>query len=809
MRTAIGWLCMLAALITLWAPPRTAAAQARVDAIEIEGTVRVEEEAVRRRIRLAPGDELEPRTLATTMRSIYELGFFDDITVEADRTGDGGVTLTFVVQEKPSIAAVRFEGNDKVDDEDIIEEIDLVAGLILDESQVRRAARRIEALYREKGFYLVEVDPQIVPSGTGRVDVVFEVQEFAKVRVGGVSLVGNVALEDRELTRVMQTRVGNVLSVLSNMGRFQEENLQQDLQNLRFVYYDSGYLDVAIGDPVVEISRDRTEVFVTITIEEGDQYSVSSVSVAGDLLQSQEETMEMVELAPGDTFRSSRIREDIERLENYYKDLGYAYATVNLLTDVDPDADTIGLQYDLDRGDLVYIGRITVVGNNATRDRVIRRELAIGEGDLYSRTGVRRSESWVQQLGFFETVTIREVSSSIAPNMIDLEVEVVERHTRSLQVGAGFSSAESFLATAQVQENNLFGRGQNLALNMMLSSVRTMFTLSFYEPHLFDSNVGFGIDLFNRQVQYRDFDETRRGANINFGFRPFRQHPYWRGLILRLGYEIEDVRADLRTGFSANDDEGGLTSAITYGAELDRRNDRFLTTRGYYLAIDNTVADAIFGSQNEFYRVQGFARGYIDPQFLDCAPRGEVGDRGGRARQAACRWFRSVVLRGNFEMGYVGSLNPRRGVPRFERFYPGGPDSVRGFELFSLGPYQQQASTGDPNATLRNRYLGGNKNIELQIELEFPILEVVGIRGVVFADAGNAVGINDGYPLRPDFAASRDDDNVLRTALGFGFRWRSPLGALRFEWGYPIQRRVEAGRRESRSVFQFSIGPSF
>jgi outer membrane protein insertion porin family len=806
------WLILLLSavvvLLTL-SVPHAVSAQSRIDSIAIDGTIRVEQEAVRRRIRVSPGDELSPRTLSNTIRSIYELGFFDDIRVEAEVSETGGLDLTFIVQEKPSIASVAFEGNEKVDDDDIIEEIDVVAGLILDEAQVRAAAREIEGLYREKGFYLVEVEPRIVPAATGRVDVVFEVQEFGKVQIGGVSLVGNAGIDDRALSRVMQTRVGNVLNVLSSMGRFQEENLQSDLQNLRFVYYDSGYLDVAISDPVVELSRDRSRVFITIGIEEGDIYQVSTIGVSGDLLQTPEETMEMIELAPGDVFRSSKIREDIERIEAYYQDLGYAYATVNLLTDVDPDADTIGLEYDLDRGDLAYIGRINVVGNEATRDRVVRRELAIEEGDLYSRTAIRRSESWVQQLGFFESVTIRETASVLGPDRIDLEVEVVERHTRSLQVGAGFSSAESFLATAQIQENNLFGRGQNLGLNMMLSSVRTMFTLSFYEPHLFNSNLALQLDLFNRQVQYRDFDETRRGANVRFGYRPFRQHNYWRSLSLTVGYEIEDVRADLRNGFSAADDEGGLTSAVTYGVSLDRRNDRFFTTRGYYVAVDNTVADAVFGSENEFYKVQGFARGYTHPRWLDCAARGEVGDRGGRARQSACRWLRGSVLRANFELGYVGSLNARRGVPRFERFYPGGPDSVRGFDLFSLGPSQQQASTGDPNAALRNRYLGGNKNIELQLELEFPILEVVGIRGVVFADAGNAVGINAGYPLRPDFAASPTDENVLRTALGFGFRWRSPLGALRFEWGYPLQRREVAGRRENRSVFQFSIGPSF
>ena len=792
----------LATLASSWALPSRASAQT-VAELRVEGTLRVEPEAVLRRVRLAVGDALRARDLAATMRSIYELGFFDDVRAEAELV-DGEVVLTFVVTEKPSVAALVFEGNDKIDDDEILEEITLDAGSILDESAVQRAARRIGELYRDKGYLLAEVDYRIEPATTGSVDVVFEVNEFAKVQVGRVSIVGNEQLSDREITRVMQTREGNILSFLGQMGRFQEEYLQQDLMNIRVLYYDQGYLDISVGDPIVELSRDRTRVFVAVSVDEGDAYTVSSVSVSGDLLESQEDTMDRLVVEPGETFRSSRIRTDIDRLTQHYQDLGYAYANVNLLTDMNPEADEVGITYDVDRGELAYIGRIRVLGNDATRDRVIRREMAIREGDQYSRTLIRRSESWVQQLGFFESVQVREMASELGSNRIDLEVEVVERHTRSLQVGAGFSSAESFLATAQVQENNLLGRGQNLSLNAMFSAVRTMFQVSFFEPHLYDSNVALQLDVFNRQLAYRDFEETRRGGSVSFGYRPFRQHEYWRGLSLRAGYQIQDVRAESLRGFDTADTDGGLTSAITYGVSLDRRDDRLVTTSGYYVAIDNEVADAAFASDNEYYKVQGFARGYTHIDGLECGD-GDTNARTSSTRRALCRWLRAWVLKANFELGYVGSLNPRRGVPRFERFYPGGPESVRGFELFTLGPAEQQALTGDPNALLSDRLLGGNKNVLFQLELEFPILDVVGIRGVMFADAGNAVDIDSRFPFRPDFSAGPNAEEVLRTALGFGFRWRSPLGMLRFEWGFPLQVRED----ERSSVFQFSIGPSF
>jgi outer membrane protein insertion porin family len=791
------------ALVMCLAVSKPVSAQFAVDVIEVEGTVRVEDEAVRRRIRFAAGDQISPRLLSQTINAIYDLGFFEDIQVDASET-EAGVVLTFIVTEKPSVRELRFVGNERVDNEDILEEITLETGQILDESAVERAARRIGELYRDKGFFLAEVSWALEPAGEGQVAVVFSVEEFSKVQVGTVSIIGNNSLTDQELLRVMQTRPGNILSFLNSLGQFQESYLRDDLQRLRFMYYESGFLDVAVSDAVVELSRDRERVFVTVTIEEGDQYSVSAVGVSGDLLESQEEAMERISIAPGDIFRSSAIREDIEATTQHYQDLGYAYANANLLTDVDEENDLIALTYDLDRGPLTYVGRIMVVGNTSTRDRVLRRELTIEEGDLYSRTSIRLSESYVTQLGFFEEVTIRERPSSLGDDRIDLEIQVVERHTRSLQVGAGFSSAESFLATAQITENNLFGRGQNLSLNMMLSSLRTTFQLSFLEPNLYGSNVALQLDVLNNELDYPAFREIRRGISTRFGYRPFRTHNYWRSLTLSVGYELQNVEARNRRGFSRAGDSGGLTSALTYGAGLDRRNDRVQTLHGYHIRVDNEVADAVFGSENEFYRVTGFARGYQNVP-LTCAPSGESGERGGRALQSLCRWARGNVFRANLEMGYIGSLNSQRGVPIFERFYPGGPDSVRGFPLFELGPTEQSASIGDPNVLLGSRPIGGNKNLELQFELEFPILEMVGVRGVLFADAGNAVAINQPYPLMPDLFASRSDERVLRTALGFGFRWRSPLGALRFEWGYPLQRRDG----EARSTFQFSIGPSF
>ena len=800
---AIGLMTVIA--LTTAASPAAAQPVQIVD-VRVDGNVRVESEAVLRQLRTRAGSEITLRTLGRDVRAVYDLGFFDDVHVEATETEDG-IVLTFVVAEKPSIGLVEFVGADALGEEDFEEAVSLRVGAILDETAVRRAANSLEDLYREKGYFLVEVDYEIVDGDPGEVIVRFHVSEFAKVRVAAVTIVGNESISDGDIQRYLQTRPGTFLSFITGTGKFDIEVLQSDLQTLRMIYYESGYIDIDVEDPVVELSRDRESIFVTIPITEGPQYTISSVSVSGELLESQEETMERLSAEAGDVFRSSTIREDIEALQSYYQDLGYAYATVNLPTTQDAENETIGITYDVQRGELAYVGRIRFVGNGSTRDRVLRREVAIAEGDLYSRTGIELSKAYLQRLGFFESVEVRERPSSLGANLIDLEVEVVERHTRSLQIGAGFSSVESFLATAQISENNLMGRGQSLSLNAMFSSVRQLFVLSFIEPHLWGSAVSLQLDVFNRSLALRNFDRLSRGASASFGYRPFRHHQFWRNLTFYAGYRIEDIRLrNVSTTRSSRFFQNGLTSTLTQGVAYDARNDRFTPTEGYYLAINNDWADAAWGSDFQFDRVRGIGRLYQEADFLDCAERGEAVAGGARVVQAACRWFRAWVFRTNFEIGFIGSTAPNEIVPASERYYPGGPNSVRGFEQFSLGPrVPTPASGSSPVSSVRDVAEGGTRELLLNLELEFPLVNAVGIRGVLFADAGNAFGVGDPYSMRLDVLRDRDDNLVLRTALGFGFRWQSPLGMLRFEWGFPLQVR----ENERRTVFNFSIGPSF
>ncbi len=801
----------VALLIAVGGAPARAQDSPRVGAVQVEGNLRVEAAAVLREAGIEPGDSISPRMLGTAIRRVYALGFFNDIRIEA-RDGDAGIVLVVVVDEKPSVGDIRFVGNDAIDDDELTEEIGLRVDAILDESRVRAGAVRIADMYREKGFYLVEVVPHIEPGGPGEVVVRYEVREGERVRVERVSFVGNERLTDRQLSRSIYTRPGSLLSFITQTGKFKEQEFQNDLQRLRFAYYEEGHLDVIIGDPTVELARDLQGIYISIPITEGDVYSVSDVSVSGDMLVTQEELLDdYVRTQPGAVFRSSSVRGDIERITRLYRDAGYANVNVNMLTRQDAEADTVGLQYDIEQGEICYIGRISIIGNALTRDRVIRRELLIEEGDRYHGTRIDRSTGDVQRLGFFEDVTVREVPSRDNPRIIDLEIEVVERPTRSLQVGAGFSSVDSFIATAEIRENNLFGRGQSLTLNAQLSAVRTIFVLQFIEPYLFDTPVLLSLDLFRREEILPSFERQSTGFGLGFGYRPFRRHAFWRHLQFLWGYQLEDVGIRSSTGSSASlsslarRSRGGVTSALNAGVAFDSRDDRIMTSRGAYQSVSMEVAESVFGSQNEFYRLRLASRWYARPSFLECESDGDdLRVRRRSVSRGVCRWLSNWVGRLNLEMGLVGTTNPAKDVPIYERFFVGGPTSVRGFERFTLSPTQPGAGFVSPEQTLRDELIGGHRQLLLNVEIEYPLVTVLGLKGVFFFDAGNAFDTNQPYTLAMDLWDG-PDGNVLRTAAGWGFRWRSPIGPLRFEWGYPLVR--DEGER--RVVFEFSIQNSF
>lgn len=803
--TPWGWLLMALLALTvvevgLQVPEASAQEGKTVSDIRVEGNRKVETEAILRNVRQRKGEPLSYDQISRDIRSIYALGFFEDIRVETEDEG-GQVALIFTVTEKPSVLRIVFKGNDELGDDEIKEVVNLKPFSILNISAVKANETKIEELYAEKGFFLTEVKGLVLPvdGNEDEVEVVFQIEEHAKVQIKEITFIGNVRVSSSEIKNIMETREGGFFSFLTGFGTFKETAFEADLSRITAYYYNKGFIKVNVGKPQVQLSRDKKYLFITIEIEEGEQHFVRDIELTGEFIRDKEVLQALIGLEDGEVFSYGRMREDVTALKDLYQDDGYAYANVNAIPKAHKGTNEVSVIYDIQKGQKVYFGRIEVSGNSKTRDKVVRRELAINEGELFSSTGIKRSRARVQRLGFFESVDITTRRGD-RPEVMDVLVTVTERPTGTFQVGAGFSSVENFIATAQVSQNNLFGRGQSLSLQATLSSIRTLFNLHFSEPYLYDSFWQFSFDLYDFEFIFNDFTRSSTGGNLTLGY-PLSQLKFFEELDratpgFDLGeisisgtYKLEQVDVEVggRTGSSdrrvTSLFQGGLTSSMRGSIFWDTRDNRLFPTSGFLQSASVEVADDLTLSENEFIRYTGRSRWYF-PVFWE------------------------LVLKLNAEIGVINSTDETKPVPIFERFFIGGPNSVRGFNRATLGPSRAVGGNpSDPGSPLSDFNIGGNKQLLFNLELEFPIFPAVGIKGVVFADMGNAFDDDVPFEFTPDIFAdpTMNFADSLRTAVGFGFRWFSPIGPLRFEWGLPLRRLPG----EDPLVFEFSIGNAF
>ncbi len=768
----------------------------QIISVQFRGNRKVEDDALRVNLLTRPDGQLELAKVREDIRAIWKMGFFDEVTVEVE-DADGGVNVIFAVREKPSIRRIFISGNDELDLEKINEVLDLKRDVILDVAAVKRNREKVQDLYVEKGYYLASVEYDLRPVNEAEVDVWFVVQENARVEIRDVQFIGNKVIPDEVLAELIQTRRGGALSFLTDSGIYQEEAFERDLLILSAHYYDHGHVNVKLGTPRIRLSRDRRYMYVSIPIDEGPVFTIGEVDFQGDLIGPKPDYYKRLTIKPGETFSRSKISADITKLNDYYKDLGYAYVNVTPITNVDPDKRTVALSFEIEKGNKVYFERINIRGNSKTRDKVIRREMKISEGELYSQSNLDISKRRINALGFFEKVDISTQRGS-SDELIEVNVEVSERPTGTFQIGAGFSSVENFIAQAQISQNNLFGRGQTLALQAQLSSLRQLFLLRFVESYFLDTNWTFAFDLFNQSRAFGTFARNSSGGNLTWGYPiNFETRAF-------LTYKLEDVSVSTgRRGLTsfgaisepvedqsvANLFRGGVTSSVRASVSYDSRNNRLFATEGWYNQAFAEVADKFTGSQNVFVRYGGFSRWYYP-------------------------LFGPFVLKTNAEIGVTTSRDPL-GVPITERYLIGGIFDVRGFRPRSLGPQLRVAPPGEPGQPLGVLPLGGNLQLIWNSEIEFPLFERVGISGVVFFDAGNAYNLEDRYctgltvdtspKFDPCFSFPRSVTKGIRTSVGFGFRWFSPIGPLRFEWGIPLDRQPN----EEPLVFEFTIGNFF
>jgi outer membrane protein insertion porin family len=727
--------------------------------IVVKGNRKIEKDAIVAKIKSKPGDHAKRVTIADDIKAIHSLGYFDDVAEDFD----GGV-LTITVHERPTITKIDFEGNDQISSSDLKEVIKLKEYSILDINKVKEDIALIQKHYEEKGFYLARVSYEVRPtSKPDEVELIYRVNDFDKVRIKKITFINNTRFTDDRLKGVLRnTKEGNFFSWISSSGNFKESAFKQDLQILTYFYLNEGFVKFRYDPPVVTVSDDKKWLFISIYVDEGERYNVGEIDFGGDLLFDKQELAAATVMTTGQVFSIQKRNEDIQRLTEKYQDLGYAFVNVNPKMNVHDDMRTVDIRYDFEKGNLTYFGEINVLGNTKTRDKVIRRELRVREGELYNGTRLRVSRERVERLGYFAPgeVVFNTVTRKDKKDVVDLEISVKERSTGTVTVGMGYGSIQKFFLTTQIAEINLFGRGQSLSLSGQYASDRRSRSLSlgFTEPYLFDSLWSAGTDLYlvsfpipNKYLEYKD------GFDFKFG------HPIQDDLYAYLTYKFEHLNIEdiVDPSLDVSDDIGNLSS-VGVSMVRDKRNNRFETSRGNYQSIATELAG--IGANKDFAKVVAEGR-YYHP----------IGD--------------DLTFRTKAEFGQMFQTTDKN-IPPSEKFYLGGPNNLKGFDTFTVSPKSPPTGTS-PNGIP----LGGVTEFLYIAEVEMPLIKEAGVKLVFFYDMGNA------YSNFRDFITF----SGLKKDVGFGFRWFSPIGPLRFEWGFPIH---PVGS-EGNVVFNFFIGPPF
>jgi len=766
-------------LVALTGSP-VAAQTTRISRIVITGNHRVEEEAIRIHLRSQVGTSLNEETVDSDLRALYRMGFFADIDV--DWAEDSGV-LTYAVVERPLIKEIRIEGNSKLDREELEPALKVRPNTILEPGKIRSGIAEAKKLYEKKGYLDATIDYQTEATGDREAVLIYKIDEREVVRISKLIFEGVRAFPDSPwfnplpggLRKVMQTTTKSPISFLTGSGNLDNEVLKTDIERITAYYYDNGYIDVRVDEPVVERKDDG--LHVTVRVDEGEQYTVGEVDIAGDTLKDMDAARQRLNVVTGETFRTSKLREDITLLTEAYGDEGYAFVNVNPDTKVNPAARTVDVDYQVSKGPAVKIDKIEITGNTKSRDKVVRREIELQEQQQFSGSQLRRSQERLRRLGYFEDVNIT-TRKAAGEDKLDLLVDVKEASTGAFSAGAGISSGENFLFNVRLSEINLLGRGWRLTLNADFGQIRRNFSLDLTEPYLFDTQITAGISLFNWRLLFSEFTRGGTGGSVRF-FYPltalgFNDVLGFSLLDSRVGLEYRLEQAEITdvSSIASNPiraEQGTyLTSSITPRFLRDTRSHPFDPTYGSLQDIGIEVAG--IGGESKFIKAEARGRWYY-PFYKSQT------------------WGTFVASTGG-TFGYGLGYGKYRDLPLFERYFPGGINSVRGFRILSLGPrnivHQEQPSQG-----FRRESIGGSQQLIFNNEIIFPIVEALGLKGVTFFDAGNAFSAADGI-----------DFGEMRLAAGGGIRWLSPIGPLRLEIGFPINPRVG----DDRQAFMFSFG---
>lgn len=756
LRTVTALAAMVLASQTAWA-----LTPFKVQDIRVEGLQRIEAGTIFASIPVRVGEEYNDEKGAAAIRALFALGLFKDVRLEAD-----GDVLVVVVQERPTIANVEFAGTREFDKEVLqkaMRDVGLSEGRPFDKALADRAEQELKRQYLNKSFYGAEVVTTVTPVERNRVNLTFTVAEGETARIKDIHIVGNKAFGESTLKGLFDQDTGGWLSWYTKSDRYSRAKLNADLETLRSYYLQRGYLEFRVESTQVAISPDKQDIAITLNVIEGERFVVSGVELEGNYLDRGDEFKSLVNIQPGEPYNADRVAETTKAFTEHFGNFGFAFARVEMVPEIDRSTNRVSMVLRADPGRRAYVRRIQISGNNRTRDEVIRREFRQYEASWYDGDKIKLSRDRIDRLGYFTEVNIETQDVSGSPDQVDLVINVAEKPTGSLQMGAGFSSAEKIALSFSVKQDNVFGSGNYLGIDVNTSKYRRTLVFSTTDPYFTQGGISRTLDLYYRtdkpyQDQGGNYEIVTTGASVRFGV-PFSEVDT---VFFGGGFEQTKIRpgTNIPAAYLAYADSYGYASSglpLTIGWSRDDRDSALAPNAGRYQRL------------NSEWSVAGDAR-YI---------------------RANYQYQQYVPLNKKFTLAFNGELGLGKGIggrpfPVFKHFYSGGLGSVRGFDQGTLGPRDITGAS-----------LGGPKKVTLNAELIAPFPGAGNdrtLRVFTFVDVGNVFG--DSEQITWD---------EMRASAGLGLSWISPLGPLRLAFAQPV--RKQAGDKIQK--LQFQIGTSF
>lgn len=735
--------------------------------IRVEGLERITPGTVFNYLPMKVGDTFDDSRSSEAVRALFKTGFFDDVRLERD-----GDVLVFLFKERPAIGSIKMTGNNDIKTEDLLENLEqfgFAEGRVFVQAQLDQVEQELRRQYYSFGKYAVKIDSTVTELDDNRVSILIEVSEGLPAKIKNINIVGNKTFAEKQLLKQFELSTPTLLSFFTKNDQYSKQKLSGDLETLRSYYLDRGYLNFSVDSTQVSITPNKKDIYITVNISEGEQYTITEIKLAGDYVLPEDDLSKYIMVNSGELFSRKKVMDSSKHLTDRLGEEGYSFANVNSIPDINKDDKTVSLTFFVDPGKRVYVRRINFTGNSKTKDEVLRREMRQQEGAWISTKQIERGKQRLQRTGYFKDVNVETPAVSGSADQVDVLYTVEEAPGGRLGAGLGFSPGQGLIFNTSIVQDNFLGSGKRISFDFNNSDVNTRYGLGYFDPYFTIDGISQGFNVFYRETDAADanlavYEAHEGGGEINFGY------PVTENNSVALAFEYKNTEIKLpgsgaggqvREFIRANGNDFNIYS-VRAGFAYDTTNKRVFPDKGALHKISGEFTIPAFGKSLEYYKIN-----YQTKWFKDL--------------------YKDFILSLSGEFGYGDGYSGTTELPFFENFYVGGPRSVRGFEANTLGPLD---STGRP--------LGGDTKLIGRTELILPVPFLgdykKSVRVATFIDAGNVFGPKEDLEL-----------SEIRASTGLGAIWISPFGGISMSFAFPINDKST----DKIENFQFTFGTSF